>query len=136
VVSGAKVSARQPIALLREEPLGLDQRFMWEEYTFRLAPMSGHTRFSAAISFEADGKRFAHTGDRFFFERSDGAIARDDWQNAIMMQNHVYRNDAFLDSFRESAAILRAWRPDIVITGHREPMHTDEAFFRLLEKLG
>jgi glyoxylase-like metal-dependent hydrolase (beta-lactamase superfamily II) len=125
-----------PRPIVVDRRLSLDKPFTWEGYTFRLAPMSGHTRFSAAICFEADGKRFVHTGDQFFFERPDGAIARDDWSHANVMQNHVYRNGAFLDSFRESAAILRLWRPDIVITGHREPMHTDESFFRLLDEWG
>ena len=48
--------------------LPLDEPFQWEEYTFHLHPMNGHTRFSALIGFEADVKRFAHTGDQYFFE--------------------------------------------------------------------
>ena len=68
----------EPLTIDRRLPL--DRTFTWEEYTFRLAPMSGHTRFSAAICFEADGKRFVHTGDQHFFDRpkftpDDGKLA-------------------------------------------------------------
>jgi glyoxylase-like metal-dependent hydrolase (beta-lactamase superfamily II) len=124
----------RPITIDRRLPL--DQPFTWEEYTFRLAPMSGHTRFSAAICFDADGKRFVHSGDQYFFQRADGSSAVDDWPNAMVMQNHVFRNGAFLSSYRDSAAILRAWRPDILISGHSGPVHTDDAFFALLDAWG
>ncbi len=124
----------QPIRVDRRLPL--DQPFTWEEFTFRLAPMSGHTRFSAAIAFEADGVRFAHTGDQFFMMNRDGSSNNGDWSKAILQQNHVYRNGAFLDSYRETAALMRDWRPEIVITGHRLPMRTDETFFAILDKWG
>src|SRR5581483_10894734 len=121
----------QPIRIDRRLPL--DQPFAWEEFRFRLAPMTGHTRFSAAIAFEADGKRFAHTGDQFFLTDRSGDRIDGDWANAQMMQNHVYRNGASIQSYRETAALMREWRPDIVLSGHRLPMRTDEAFFALLD---
>jgi glyoxylase-like metal-dependent hydrolase (beta-lactamase superfamily II) len=124
----------QPIRVDRRLPL--DQPFAWEEFEFQLAPMSGHTRFSAAISFRADGKHFAHTGDQFFLMDRDGAPASGDWANAAIDQNHVYRNGASLESYRETAALLRRWRPDLVLSGHRPPMHTDDAFFALLDGWG
>ena len=124
----------RPITIDRRLPL--DEPATWEEYTFRFAPMSGHTRFSAAICFEADGKRLVHMGDQYFFERADGSPAGDDWTHAQVSQNHVYRNGAFLDSYRESAAILREWKPDILISGHRPPIHTDDAFFALVDEWG
>jgi len=124
----------QPIRIDRRLPL--DQPFAWEEFRFRLAPMTGHTRFSAAIAFEADGKRFAHTGDQFFLTDRDGGRIDGDWAKAQMMQNHVYRNGAFIESYRETASLMRDWRPDIVLSGHRLPMHTDETFFALLDDWG
>jgi len=124
----------QPIRIDRRLPL--DRPFAWEEFSFRLAPMSGHTRFSAAIAFEADGKRFAHTGDQFFLTGGNGAGSEGGWAGAQMQQNHVYRNGAFIDSYRETAALMRDWRPDIVLSGHRLPMHTDAAFFSLLDDWG
>ena len=124
----------EPIRVDRRLPLA--EPFEWEEFRFRLAPMTGHTRFSAAIFFEADGKRFAHTGDQFFWRALAGSRHADDWSNAAMMQNHVYRNGAFIDSYRETAALMRDWRPDIVLSGHRAPMHTDDSFFKLLDDWG
>ena len=69
-------------------------------HRIRASPMSGHTRFSAAIAFEVDGVRFAHTGDQYHVDDATQVLA-----------NHVYRNGAFLDSFANSAAWLRAWKP-------------------------
>ena len=115
--------------------LPLGQEFSWEEYTLRVEPMSGHTRFSVAILFEADGKRFAHTGDQYFFQNRN-APAKDDWNATEVAQNHVYANGAFLDSYRESARLLSAWRPDIVISGHQLPMFTDAAFFKRIDAWG
>jgi glyoxylase-like metal-dependent hydrolase (beta-lactamase superfamily II) len=107
--------------------LALDEPFHWEEYTFHLAPMNGHTRFAALIGFEADGKRFAHTGDQYFFsDVSNFSVAHRN-------QNHVYRNGATLDGYDLSAEWMLCWRPDIVLQGHQPPMHTDSAFFKHIE---
>ena len=115
--------------------LPVGREFSWEEYTFRLEPMSGHTRFSVAILFEADGKRFAHTGDQYFFQDRK-APGKDDWSTSEVAQNHVYQNGAFLESYRESAQMLSAWHPDIIISGHQLPMFTDAAFFERIKAWG
>ncbi|HET7716566.1 MAG TPA: MBL fold metallo-hydrolase [Bauldia sp.] len=120
----------EPLTIDRRLPL--DRTFAWEEYTFRLAPMSGHTRFAAAIMFEADGKRFVHTGDQHFFDRPKLSPDAGTWQGVMPFQNEVYRNGCLARSFRDSAALLAEWRPDIVISGHCRPMYTDDDFFRLL----
>jgi hypothetical protein len=86
--------------------------------------MSGHTRFASLIGFEADGKRFAHTGDQYFFVGQDGPYSRRGRQ-----QNHVYRNGALLDGFDQSGGWLLEWRPEIVIRGHQLPLITDPEFF-------
>ncbi len=105
--------------------LPVDGSVQWEEYTFHFGPMSGHTRFAALIGFEADGRRYAHTGDQYFFQNGVG-----DWANNPIAQNHVYRNGALLDGFQQSGDWMLRWRPEIVISGHRPPMYTDEAFFQ------
>lgn len=114
-----------PVPARIDRRLPLDTEFMWEEYTFRLHPMNGHTRFAALIGFEADGKRFAHTGDQYFF--IDGVEHFDPNRRS---QNHVYRNGALLDGYEISGRWMLDWRPDIVLQGHQPPMHTDDAFFR------
>jgi hypothetical protein len=94
--------------------------------------MSGHTRFSAAIAFEADGIRLAHTGDQYHFNAffdSCGLELAQNWAEDEVSANHVYRNGAFLDSFARSASWLREWRPDVVVSGHQPAMWTNDAFF-------
>jgi hypothetical protein len=85
--------------------------------------MSGHTRFAALIRCEADGKRFPHTGDQYFHQQGVG-----NWAENPIAQNHVYRNGALLDGYRQSGGWLLAWRPDVVLSGHRPAMYTDEHF--------
>jgi hypothetical protein len=94
--------------------------------------VSGHTRFSAAIAFEADGICFAHTGDQYHFNAffdSCGLELAQNWAEDEVSANHVYRNGAFLDSFARSASWLREWRPDVVVSGHQPAMWTNDAFF-------
>lgn len=112
-------------------PIRVDRRLrkgepaVWEGIEFHVAPMSGHTRFSAAIGFEVDGVRFAHTGDQYHTLGDDHG----DRQPDEIAPNHVYRNGAFLHSFAESARWLREWRPQVVLSGHQGPIWTDDAFF-------
>ena len=114
-----------PVPIIVNRKLPLDQTFEWEEYTFHMSSMSGHTRFAALIGFEADGKRFAHTGDQYFFDK--GATSFGDNSRS---QNHVYQNGALLDGYEQSGQWMLNWRPDIVIQGHQPAMFTDEHFFR------
>ena len=114
-----------PVPSTVNRRLKLDEEFTWEEYTFRLHPMSGHTRFAALIGFEADGKRFAHTGDQYFF--TDGVQT---FEGNHRSQNHVFRNGALLDGYQVSGEWMLKWRPDVVLQGHQDAMWTDEAFFR------
>ena len=128
----------QPIRIDRR--IRFDEIVRWEEFEFRFAPMNGHTRFASLIGFEADGRRFAHTGDQYFFmgpdglwpDRAAGPIAR--WDDKVIFQNHVYRNGALLDGYAQSGNWLLEWRPDIVLTGHQKAMLTDGTFFDLVAR--
>jgi len=100
-----------PVPARIDRRLPLDQTFQWEEYTFHLHPMNGHTRWSALIGFEADGRRFAHTGDQYFFLNGDGNFSLE-----TRHQNHVYRNGALLNGYDQSGAWMLDWRPEVVIT--------------------
>jgi glyoxylase-like metal-dependent hydrolase (beta-lactamase superfamily II) len=117
----------EPIRVDRR--IRLDETVQWEEYTFHFGAMSGHTRFAALIGFEADGRRFAHTGDQYFF--ADFART-DDFTDNPVIANYVYRNGARLDGYRQSEAWMLDWRPDIVLTGHTNALHTDDAYFDAL----
>jgi glyoxylase-like metal-dependent hydrolase (beta-lactamase superfamily II) len=116
----------KPIRVDRRLPL--DQVIEWEEYSFHLAPMNGHTRFASLIGFEADGLRFAHTGDQYMpvvdkngeYDRFDG-------------HNYVFRNGALLDGYQQSGQWLNEWRPEIVISGHWNTVRTNAKFFEDLD---
>jgi hypothetical protein len=90
--------------------------------------MNGHTRFASLIGFEADGMRFAHTGDQYMpvvdkngeYDRFDG-------------HNYVFRNGALLDGYQQSGRWLNAWRPEIVISGHWDTVRTNAKFFEDLD---
>jgi glyoxylase-like metal-dependent hydrolase (beta-lactamase superfamily II) len=122
-----------PIRVDRELPLGGLTRF--HEYEFELGPaFSGHTRFAALIGFEADGVRYAHTGDQYHGSFSWDPAHKADWTTDVIAPNEVYRNGMLLDGYRRSAEWLLRWRPDIVLTGHQRAFETDDAFFeRVIE---
>lgn len=113
-----------PVPIRVHRRLPMREPVSWQEYTFHLAPMDGHTRFASLIGFEADGMRFAHTGDQYmiepgedgFFERSTG-------------HNYVYRNGATLAGYEQSERWLAEWRPDMVISGHWPATRTNAKFF-------
>lgn len=117
----------------------LDETVEWEGYKFHFRAMNGHTRFSALIGFEADGVRYAHTGDQYFFQSSTGCLAETSmgrWAGQTIFENHVFRNGALLGGLAQSAQWMLDWRPDVVLTGHTDPMQTDAAFFEILEEWG
>ena len=125
-----------PVASQVQRRIDVAETVEWEEYTFRFGAMNGHTRFSALIGFEADGKRFAHTGDQYFFNDPAGGGMQPPprWEGVEMMHNHVYRNGALLGGYRQSGAWMLDWRPEIVINGHQAPLYTNDEFFGLIDR--
>ncbi len=86
--------------------------FRWEEYEFSFRPMSGHTRYSTLIAFEADGLKVVATGDQYFFQDFEHP------GKGAASHNHVYQNGAMLSSMRESAEAVRVLAPELVLPGH------------------
>jgi glyoxylase-like metal-dependent hydrolase (beta-lactamase superfamily II) len=119
-------NAPEPIRIDRR--LGFEEKVRWEEFEFDLASMSGHTRFAALIGFEADGLKYAHTGDQYLFFSDETPFAE-----RRRFQNHVYANGALSDGYRQSADWLLARRPHIVLNGHEPPYVTDDGFFGQME---
>ena len=128
-----------PVPIRIDKCIRQDEMVQWEEYEFRFAPMNGHTRFSSLIGFEADGVRFAHTGDQYFFQDDQlnmlmNPEALCEWSgNRRVRRNHVYRNGALMNGYDLSAAWLNEWRPAIILSGHQHPFHTDDHFFKLID---
>lgn len=121
-----------PRAMKVNRRIRFDETVQWEEYEFHFAPLSGHTRFATLIGFEADGKRYAHVGDQYFFQHDDLPPSH---ANPIS-PSFVYSNGALLNGFTQSAEWLRKWRPDIVIGGHVNPIYTNEEFFDITDDYG
>jgi glyoxylase-like metal-dependent hydrolase (beta-lactamase superfamily II) len=128
-----------PLPIRIDKAISFDTGVQWEEFTFHFAPMNGHTRFSSLIGFEADGVRFAHTGDQYFFQDANANwitnpdLLRDWSHGQRVMRNHVYRNGALLDGYDLSASWLNAWKPAIILSGHQPPFHTDAQFFKIID---
>jgi glyoxylase-like metal-dependent hydrolase (beta-lactamase superfamily II) len=131
-----------PVPCRVDRRLPPDTRVAWEGIEFRFHPISGHTRFSAAISFDVDGLSYAHLGDQYHSMGGwSGGIpaspeVRFDWSRDAFMSGLVYRNGASLTSYVESARWLDEWRPDIVLSGHQAAMRTDDDFFKLAREHG
>ncbi|WP_274362975.1 MBL fold metallo-hydrolase [Paenibacillus thermotolerans] len=110
-----------PIPVDRKVPLHSTVR--WEEYEFTLYPLPGHTLYAVAIYFETDGKRVVAGGDQY--QGDDGLL----W-------NYVYQNRFRIDDYRLSAELYRKLQPDVIITGHWEPLWVEPPYFEELKERG
>jgi glyoxylase-like metal-dependent hydrolase (beta-lactamase superfamily II) len=79
----------------------------WQEYELTVHPLPGHTRYAAAIEFEADERRILATGDQQSREGDGRSIL-----------NYQYRNRFAVDDFVASAELYARVRPDLLLTGH------------------
>lgn len=116
----------EPIAVTRTLPCGVTH--VWDDITFTLFPMSGHTRFSTLILLEIDGVRVAHTGDQIFFQP---------WEfepGARLFTNHVYKNGVDLGGYRETLTHLERFRPDWILTGHTNPYQPTDEWYEAIAK--
>lgn len=111
------------------EPISVDKQisystpFQWEEYQIQLYPLSGHTRFSCAVFFEADNKRILCTGDQYAGEEGT-------------LPNYVYKNLFSYNDFQKSAALYRKLKPDWILSGHWTKKAPDLEFYNKLEQIG
>jgi hypothetical protein len=79
----------------------------WHEHELRVHPLPGHTRYAAAIEFEADGRRVLATGDQQSVTPGGRMIA-----------NYQYRNRFAIDDYLASAELYERLRPNLILTGH------------------
>lgn len=106
-----------------DKRLPLDTPVVWEEYTLVLHPLSGHTRYSVAIEFEADQKKVLCGGDQYGDE--DGLAC-----------NYVYKNSFDHTDFADSAALYRRIKPDLILTGHWMEFVKDSSYFDRIARRG
>ena len=109
-----------PIPVNRQLPL--KQKIKWEEYEFTLYEQPGHTLYAAVIEFIIDGKRVLAIGDQY--QGEDGQF------------NYVYQNQFRIWDYIDSAKLYRELQPDLLISGHWEPIVVTEEFLQLIEEKG
>jgi glyoxylase-like metal-dependent hydrolase (beta-lactamase superfamily II) len=110
-----------PIPVDRKLPL--QRKIQWEEYEFTLYAQPGHTLYAVAIAFEADGKRVLAVGDQ-----QQG--------NEGLLWNYVYQNRFQYDDYVQSAALYRKLQPDVIVSGHWDPLWVKPGYWDELEEYG
>lgn len=109
------------------DPVPVDKRlplvdpFQWEEYTFTLFPLPGHTHYAVAVAFEVDNKRVLATGDQY--QGEDG-----------LSWNYVYQNRYQLGDYVKTARLYRRLQPDLVLSGHWQPLWVQEGYLEKIVK--
>ncbi|MBC7810262.1 MAG: MBL fold metallo-hydrolase [Burkholderiales bacterium] len=109
-----------PIHVDRKLPL--ETPIHWEEYTFTLYHLPGHTYYAVAIAFEVDGKRVIAGGDQY----------QDDGEE----MNYVYPNRFRPGDYGLSADLYKELQPDLIITGHWQPRWVVPAYYKRIDKIG
>lgn len=107
-----------PIEVDKEIPL--NQTFNWEEYEFTLHEQSGHTLYAVAINFEVDGKNVLAIGDQY----QDTSV------------NYVYKNGFRIWDYADSAELYERIQPDLIISGHAEPLWMNQEILTELAETG
>ena len=110
-----------PIPADRVLPLG--QPISWEEYTLTVFAFPGHTRYAVAIFFVVDGQRVLVVGDQY--QSEDG-----------LQWNYVYQNRFSAGDFHYTAGLYAQLRPDLVLSGHWEPLWVKPGYFDELHQRG
>ncbi|MDQ3458509.1 MAG: MBL fold metallo-hydrolase, partial [Deinococcota bacterium] len=110
-----------PIPVDRVLPLG--EPIHWEEYTLTLYPQPGHTLYAMAVMLEVDGKRVLAIGDQY----QGGEEAQ---------TNYVYKNGFGLGDYIRSAELYRKLEPDLILSGHWDPLWVTPGYFDTLDARG
>lgn len=108
--------------------LTLGETVRWREYAITVHDLPGHTLFAAAYEFEVDGVRTLVTGDQ-----QDGMGVQGERPDIL---NFQYKNRFRIDDYRQSAALYRRLRPDLMISGHWAPRWVDDDYLRMLAERG
>jgi glyoxylase-like metal-dependent hydrolase (beta-lactamase superfamily II) len=91
----------------------------WNEYEFQVAPWPGQTRWHCLFQTSIGGQRVAFGGDSF------QPASR--WNGT---GGFCAYNASRFEAFSDSAALLLAWRPDVLACGHATYYHFHASKFR------
>ncbi|KRE34093.1 MBL fold metallo-hydrolase [Paenibacillus sp. Soil724D2] len=106
-----------------DRELSIGASIQWEEYEFTLHPLPGHTLYAVAISLMVDDKHVLVSGDQY--QGGEGLL----W-------NYVYQNRFRIQDYVDSAALYEALHPDVILTGHWEPLWVQPGYFAELAARG
>lgn len=120
----------EPMRVARRLPLG--ETFLWEDVAITLHPMTGHTEFSTLVLLEFDGHRVAHTGDQFFYLDPKANRLTGPEGGGGGFTNHVYRNGLALGGYDGFVRRLRAFQPELILSGHYIPYRTSDEAWRIM----
>lgn len=110
-----------PIEVDRDLQVGVPIR--WEEYEFTLHPLPGHTLYAVAIELDVDGKKVLISGDQYHGEEG-------------LLENYVYPNRFQISDFVKSAELYGRIKPEVILTGHWQPLWVTPGYFEELAKRG
>lgn len=110
----------EPIKVDRVLPLGEPLR--WNEYVVTPHAFPGHTLYASALAFEVDGRRVLATGDQYGM----------DGDRAVL--NYQYRNGFRRRDFTETLALVREFRPDLLLGGHWPPHEVTPEYVEQIER--
>ena len=96
-----------PIAVDRRVPLR--KPITWHEYQLTLHEQPGHTRYAAAIETVVDATHVLFIGDQM--GHADG-----------LGLNYVYAGGFEIDDYEKSAELYRAINPELLLSGHWQPL--------------
>jgi glyoxylase-like metal-dependent hydrolase (beta-lactamase superfamily II) len=118
-----------------EMKLSCGQPVQWDDIVITLHPMSGHTRFSAMLCLEIDGQRVVHTGDQVFFNGPEGFPEGFSYKpGRSLFTNHLYKGGLDLGGYVETWKLLKAFRPDWILTGHTPPYRIEKGWLEAIEQ--
>ena len=98
----------QPAASVKADQLWPNRgEWKWNEFSFRVAPFPGQTRWHCVFMAEIDGSRVMFSGDSFQPASRWNATG-----------GFCAFNGARFDTFASSARLVLDWKPDVLVSGH------------------
>lgn len=111
----------EPIAVDRRLPVG--REIEWEDYRLTLHEQPGHTRYAVAIETQVDGRHVLFIGDQM--GHADG-----------LGLNYVYAGGFEIGDYEQTAELYRAIAPELLLSGHWEPLASGLSHFEELARRG
>src|SRR5205823_9709713 len=108
---------RQPIPVDRR--LATGAALEWEEFRFEVAHVPGHTWYAAAFFGEVDGRRIGITSDEIQLDR----------RGRLRGGGPVHANRVLSGDFATGIETVRAYRPELLLTGHDGALEVQPADF-------